>query len=129
MPFVSFTPDELLRGKVLTPGWYRMLIQSVGEQPSKDGNSTNYPVEGIVIRNADDGSEDFAGVPVIWNFNSKALGFTVGYFQALGIEIQPNTRYELKVGEGQQIDVFVENDTYNGRLVNRINHKYRPARG
>ena len=26
---------------------------------------------------------------------------------------------------GHEIDVFVENDTYQGRLVNRVNHKYR----
>ena len=128
MPIISFTDRDLLRGKVVTPAWYRVHLDSVGEQPSKDGGSTNYPVEGTIQFNADDGSKDFANVPITWNFNSKALGFAVGFLAALGQAAEPGKRYELSSAAGKDIDVFVENDTYNGNLVNRVNHKYRVPR-
>jgi hypothetical protein len=128
MPIIGFTDRDILRGKVVTPGWFRVKIESVGESPSKDGGSTNYPVEGTIIKNADDGSTDFAGVPLDWNFNSKAIGFSVGFLAALGVDVKANQRYDLGNAAGKEIEVFVENDTYQGRLVNRVNHKYRPLR-
>jgi len=127
MPVVGFSIRDMLRGKVVTPAWYRMRIESIGEAPSADGKSTNYPVEGTIVKNAENGSEEFAGVPVDWNFNSKALGFAVPFLQSLGVEVKPGERYELAQAAGTDVEVFVENDTYQGRMVNRVNHKYRPV--
>jgi hypothetical protein len=127
-PIIGFTDRDILRGKVILPGWYRVSIVGVGENPSKDGGSTNYPVEATVIKNAEDGSTDFVGVPLDWNFNSKAIGFAVGYLSALGYEVASGKRFDLANTAGKEIEVFVENDTYQGRLVNRVNHKYRPLR-
>ena len=125
MPVISFSQRDLLRGKIITPAWYRVKIEGVTEKPSNDGGSTNYPVEGTVIRNADTGDEEFTGVPIDWNFNSKAIGFAVGFLEALGISTEAQKRYDLANAAGHEIDVFIENDTYQGRLVNRVNHKYR----
>jgi hypothetical protein len=127
MPMIEITERDILRGKIVTPGWYRVRVDTVGEAPAKDqtkGPSTNYPVEGTIIKNADDGSTEFAGVPLDWNFNSKATGFTIPFLSAFGVEVKPG-RVDLKAAEGRELDVFVENDTYNNRLVNRVNHKYR----
>ena len=131
MPIVSFSARDLMRGKVVTPGWYRMKIESVGEAPAKaseKGPSTNYPVEGTILFNGDNGDREFAGVPIDWNFNSKAIGFAVGFLQAFGVEVKEGTRFDLASAAGREVDVFVENDTYQNRLVNRVNHKYRPVR-
>jgi hypothetical protein len=131
MPVVSFSDRDLLRGKVVTPGWYRTRIDNVGEAPAKTsekGPSTNYPVEATILFNGDTGDTEFASVPLDWNFNSKAIGFAVGFLQAFGVEVKANTRFDLKSAEGREVDVFVENDTYQNRLVNRVNHKYRPVR-
>lgn len=122
---VDFSDDDLKRGKVVQPAWYTLKIKSVGENPSKDGGSTNYPVEGIIIQNADDGSKDFEGVPVSWNFNSKYRSAMIGYLAALGITAEVGKRYDLSATEGSVLDVFVENDTWDGRVINRVNHKYR----
>jgi hypothetical protein len=67
-------------------------------------------------------------VPLDWNFNSKAVGFAVGFLQAFGVEVKAGMRFDLKSAEKRELDVFVENDQYQGRLVNRVNHKYRPIR-
>jgi len=127
MPTVSFSHRDLLRGRPIDPGWYLVKIESVGEAPSKDQGSTNYPVEATVIKNADTGDEKFAGMPIEWNFNSKAIGFARGYLESLGVNLEADKRYELSQSAGELIEVFIENDTYQGRTVNRVNHKYRPA--
>jgi hypothetical protein len=127
MAFVELTERDINSGKVVDPAWYRVRIDSVGEAPAKaseKGPSTNYPVEGTILMNADNGSKDFAGLPVQWNFNSKALGFTVGFLSALGAEVKPG-RVNLQAAEGKEIDVYIENGEWQGRIVNRINHKYR----
>ena len=128
MPMINFSAKDLLRGKVVEPAWYRVRIDSVGEAPSKDGGSTNYPVEATIIRNADNGNEEFKDAPLDWNFNSKAIGFAVGFLQAFGVEVKSGVRFDLANASGKELDVFVENDTWQGRLVNRVNHKYRAPR-
>jgi hypothetical protein len=127
MPIVTFGERDLLRGRVVEPAWYLMKIEAVGEAPSKDGGSTNYPVEGTIIKNAETGDEKFAGVPIEWNFNSKAMGFSRGFLESLGVTLEAGKRYDLAAAAGELIEVYVENDTWQGRTVNRVNHKYRPA--
>jgi hypothetical protein len=128
MPMISFDEKALLRGKLITPAWYRIRIEAIGEKPSKNGESTNYPVEAVILRNAEDGSLEFENVPLEWNFNSKAMGFAVGFLQACGVQVEPNKRYDLSALAGTELDVMVENDLYDGRMVNRVNHKYRTPR-
>ena len=62
MALMEFSKRDLLRGKVVTPAWYRVRIESVGEapaKPSEKGPSTNYPVEGTILFNADNGTTEF----------------------------------------------------------------------
>jgi hypothetical protein len=130
-PQWSFTNRDLLRGKIVTPAWYRVRIDSVGEAPAKDsgkGPSTNYPIEGTILFEGDTGSTEFANVPLDWNFNSKAMGFATGFLQSMGVELQEGVRYDPKAAEGREVDVYVENDTWQNRIINRVNHKYRPIR-
>jgi len=128
MPVISFTEKDLLRGKIVEPAWYRVRIDNVGEAPSKDGGSTNYPVEGVILCNADNGSEEFKGVPIEWNFNSKAIGFAVGFLQAFGVDVKAGARFDLNAAANKEVDVFIENDTWQGRMKNQVNHKYRQVR-
>jgi len=131
MPVIQFSDRDLLRGKLITPGWYRVIVNSVGEAPAKQsdkGPSANYPVEATILFHGDTGDKEFSGCPVDWNFNSKAIGFAVGFLQAFGVEVKSGTRFDLKSAEGREVDVFVENDTYQNRMVNRVNHKYRPVK-
>jgi len=131
-PIISFSDRDLLRGRVITPGWFRVRIDSIGETPAaaKEGRSpsTNYPVEATILFNGDNGDREFANTPLEWNFNSKAIGFAVGFLKAFGVEVKSGTRFDLKSAEGKELDVFVENGEYQGRLVNRVNHKYREPR-
>ena len=129
MPIITFSEKDILRSKIVEPAWYRVRIDSVGEKPSKDGGSINFPVEGTILGNADNGDKAFASVPLTWNFNSKAMGFAIGFLASFGVEVTPNSRVELDSASGKEIDIYVETDTYNGNLINRVNHKYRAPRG
>src|SRR6187551_3122117 len=105
MTIIQFSEADMSRGKIVEPAWYLMNIINVGEAPSKDGGSTNYPVEGTIIRNADNGDETFKGVTITWNFNSKAIGFAAGLLQALGADVKSNERYKLEMAAGKQVEV------------------------
>lgn len=129
MPVVNISPSDLLRNKVVEPAWYRMQINEVEEKLSKDQQSTNYVMEAVIIRNADTGDEKFAGVPIVWNFNSKAIGFVVNFLKVLlGEENVQAGRVDLAAAKGMEIEVMVENDTWDGRIINRVNHNYRSAK-
>ena len=128
MPTIEFGKRDLLRGKVVDPAWYRVRIENVSEAISKDGKSTNYPVEATILFNGDTGNTDFQMVPLDWMFNSKAVGFAVGFLAAFGVTAEVGKRFNLDIAIGKELDVFVENDTYQGRMVNRVNHKYRAPR-
>ena len=132
MTVISFSDSDLLRNKVVEPAWYVLDIQGHRTwTPTKDGQSNNCHMECVIVKNADNGSDDYAGVPIELQFNDKprARSFIEGFLRGLGIDIQSNTRYDLNNAVGQKIEAFIENDTYNGRLVNRCNHKYRVVRG
>ena len=129
-PIIEFNERDILRSKIVTPAWYRVRIENVGEKPSNDGQSINWPIEGTIICNADNGSKEFSGVPTPenWMFNSKAKGFATGFLESFGADIKAGSRFELNNTIGKELDVFIENGTYNGRVQNQINHKYRVAK-
>lgn len=127
MPIVEFSDRDLLRGTVVDPSWYRVFIEEIdatGEE-SKDKKSTNYKVEGTIMFDGDTGDTKFAGVPVTWNFNSKAMGFSKGLFESVGLKLEKNTRYRLEACAQREVDVFIGNKPYQGRTLNDINHQYR----
>jgi hypothetical protein len=125
---VAFSSEDMLRDKILDPGWYVVLIKDVVEGPSKDGGSTNYNVEGVVVAGAS-GESEFAGVPLRWNFNSKAISFAIGFLRALGVDVQPDTRYDLARAKDQTLQVYVRTGSYQDRPKNEVTHAYRPANG
>lgn len=128
---IAFSERDLARGILVTPDWYRVRIDDVVTKESKDKQSTNYVMEGTVICNANDGSTDFAGAIIVWNFNSKAPGFMQGLFKALmppDTKLVPNERYDLEATKGKEVDILIENGEWQGNIINRVNHKYRAVK-
>lgn len=125
---VKFSADDLKRSEVIDPDWYRVHINSVTAKPSKDQGSINYLVDGTILFNASNGDKKYANYKTPrWSFNSKAMGFTQGYFKALngGQALAADQEYDLEYGVGKEIDVMIENGEYNGALQSQINNKYR----
>lgn len=130
MPLVEFSERDLRRGTVVDPDWYRVRIEEIDAdgQLSKDQKSTNYVAEATILFNGETGDRKFAGVPITWNFNSKAMGFTRGLFEACGLELKANERYRLEACVGREIDMYIGNKPYQGRILNDVNHQYRKAK-
>jgi hypothetical protein len=51
-----------------------------------------------------------------------------GFLEALGYEVKAGARFDIAACAGKEIDAFIENNEYEGRISNRINHKYRKPR-
>lgn len=127
MPIVEFSDRDLLRGRVVDPDWYRVLIDEIDAEGelSRDQKSTNYKVEVTILFQADTGDAKFRGIPVTYNFNSKAMGFTRGLFEACGLPLKAKERYRLEACAGKEIDMFIGNKPYQGRTLNDVTHQYR----
>jgi len=129
MAIIQFTEKDLLRDKIVEPGMYKVHIDDVSNgEVSKDGKSINYIAEATIIKNADNGSEEFAGIPLTWNFNSKAIGFMKGLFEALGETVTAQSRFDTNALAGHDVEVQVLNDTYNNKMQNKVQHNYRKCR-
>lgn len=129
----SLSKKDVMGGKVYPPSWYRVKIDEVVTGPSKNVEkpSTNITYSGTIIMDSDTGDATYAEHPLTWMFNSRALGFTKGFLMALGVpetDIDETKKFDFKAAVGKEIDIYVENDTYEGRQVNKVNHKYRPVR-
>ncbi len=128
---IEFNDADVLRSRIVVPSWYRVRVKKVTEKPSKGGDSKNFWIEGEILFEADNGDKTFAGTPTpfAWLFSEKAMGFAYGFIAAVtGEEPTVGKRYDLEAAEGKELDVFIENDTYNGQIQNKINHKYRAVR-
>lgn len=127
----EFSKKDLVSGKVYEPAWYRVRVDSVQAEPSKDGGSTNYWLIGTILFNADDGSRTYEDHPIRWNFNSKWMAPAKGFLVALGTpeeDITEGKRFTLDAALGKELDVYIENGLYEGRQNNKVNHKYRLPR-
>ncbi len=120
MPIVTFSKRDLLQGKVVNPSWYRCKVDAVGENPSKDQGSTNYPVDVTVLFDGETGATEFTDVPVTFNFNSKAIGMAVPFLGALGVEVVAEKRMDLKAAEGMTLDIYIGNKQFEGRILNDV---------
>ena len=129
MPMIEFSDEDVKRGRILPPAWYLVKVTGCEEKLSKDGKSTNYNLSGVILKNMEQEDPDIAGTPTPrWSFNSKAPGFAIGLFKALGDDITKPGRRDLEAMVGMEVQVFIENDEYEGKIQNQINHKYRPAK-
>lgn len=126
MPIIELSARDINRSKVVEPAWYRVRIDSITEGASSKGDSTNYRVEGTILHNADTGDTTFAEVPTpYWNYNSKAMGFVTELLRALGEEPTPG-RIELRNAEGKEIDAFIGNKLFEGKMSNELGQLRKP---
>lgn len=134
MPLIEITSQDLKATQIVTPAWYRVLVKKIGDfKVSTSGKSNVCFPEGEILFNADDGSKEFEGcpTPVSWNFNDSARGKQdiVSFVTAItGQEIKEPQRIDLTAAEGKQVDVFIGNDLYEGKMTNKVEGKYRHPR-
>lgn len=132
MAFIEFTDSDILGSKLITPGWYEVVIESVKPELSKKQDSTNYWLKGKVIKNADNGSIEFQGCPTpfLWMINSKAGFSAVPILRAIGKEPTPGSRFDPETLAGKRLEMFIGNgiNPNNQQMTNVQTGQYRPLR-
>lgn len=132
MPIIEFSPEDILSGVIVEPAWYHVRVNGIGEKESSKKTSTNYPVEATIAYNADNGDETFKGVPLNernWQFNSKIPAFIIDFIKAVsGGDVEANKRFELNDAVGRELDIYIGNSTWEGRIKNNVTHQYRVTR-
>lgn len=119
----TVTREDMLRSKVLDPGWYKVKVKKVSQETAKsDGESTNTWVDMTVIGgpNQQDGTLP-VDVPVRRCFSEKAPGFIVPFLTAMGAKIdQAGGTFDIEKAVGKELLVYVANRMWEGSLQNDV---------
>lgn len=120
MPVITFTQGDILRGKLLDPGWYTFKITTINQITAKAGGSINTVVTFELRNHAAQGKE------IQLYFNSKAKSGIIPVFAAVVGPVEPGSPYDTDDLLNKEIDCKVVHDTYEGNLKNDIT-EFLPA--
>jgi hypothetical protein len=122
-------PEDIKRGKVVDPGRYSARITTVSDKLSKPNEAGEQSMNTVVTFVITSGA--FKDVPITVYFNEKAPGTVVPLLTALGYKVDEDAGFDVDLDEstlgGREVDIFVDNDLYQGRKVNKI-VQYAPHR-
>ncbi len=122
---VNFSKSQLLRGTILTPGWFKASIKSLEEKLSRDKESMNHKYTFAVVQ---PGRPDDERIDVEHIFNSKAMGRMIPFIVAMTGKKPQEIIDGLESGEfafdtesviGKELQVRIKNEEYEGNLQNR----------
>lgn len=114
MPVITFTQGDILRGKLLDPGWYTFKITKIEQATAKAGGSINT----IITFQLENHSA--AGKEIQLYFNSKAKSGIIPVFAAITGPVEPGSSYDTDDLLQKSLDCKVIHDTYEGNLKNDI---------
>lgn len=121
MSKIRISREDMLKSKVVEPGWYPCEIVRSSEAPSKTDGSMNYTVEMKIL----DGP--FKDVTVYRLFNEKGMGYAVRFLESLGAKVDPDKggEFDLDRAVGKKLTVYIKNEIYEGQMRNRV-EDFRP---
>ena len=73
MPSVKFRREDFQGKTPIVPGWYTLEVKDFSERASKDGDSTNFWGEFVIVSDG-----QFSGLTLRHCFNEKALAYAGG---------------------------------------------------
>jgi hypothetical protein len=117
---VTFSTDDILRSKIVPPGWYSLLVKSMSEEQAGTDGSDLYVYRLIVQGGGDPKQGDVKGVPLRFQISEKGLSFGVEFLQACGQEVKNGVPVELAKVVGANIEGFVQRGEYKGRPTNEL---------
>jgi len=114
------TREDMLRSKVLDPGWYKIKVVKMWEEKASDGESMNTWIEGKVISGpAQKDGSNIVDTPTRRCFSEKAPGMATPFLRAIGCNVTENGfSGDIEKGIGQEILAYNENRMYEGRMMN-----------
>ena len=126
---ITITKEDLLKSKLLEPGWYKARVLQTTTKPAKTDGSTVFTLEMLVTAgpNQKDGSAP-AGVKLYRTYSEKATGFATKFFQVLGATIDPNgnNKLDFDAANGRELGVFVKNELNNRGVMQNVVEDFQP---
>jgi len=113
MPKITITPEDLLKGQLHEPGWFKGEIVFATAKPSKDKQSMNY--EYGLSYDTGDKRPGYEKREITSRFNSQAVGFMIPFLAALsGL---PEKEFRQKaLQENKEIDIIWD-DSLKGQKI------------
>jgi hypothetical protein len=116
----GITESDVKKAVQINQGWYPVLVDNAYEKPASTDGSKLVVFEGHII------GGEFDGCPLVWQFSEKAPSFAIPFFKALGApigekgtEFEKGGQFDEKRAIGKTIKVFVKNEMYQGRMLNK----------
>jgi len=120
---LTITKEDLLKSKILEPGWYPTKVRGTTTKSATTDGSTVFTVEFAVTGgpNQKDGSSPI-GVTLYKTYSEKAPGFAVKFFQTIGALIDPEkgATVDFDAAKNRELKVFVKNDLWKGVMRNVV---------
>jgi len=114
LPF-TITRADMLRSKVVEPGWYATKVTKVSQEPASTDGSTNTIVDMIITQPG-----AFEGVPLRRYFSEKAPGFAAPFLIAVGCNLGDNGAVvDFERAVGREILTYIKNEMYGDRQTNK----------
>jgi hypothetical protein len=111
-------PSDVLRAKIVEPGWYPAVITDVVDSVAGTDQSANCTVHFQIL----DGK--FKDVPVSRLFNEKAPGFAIGLIEALTkAKVSETEETAVSLDKdiiGRKVMLEVKNDMYKNQMQNKV---------
>ena len=106
MARVTFTQEDILRSKLVKPGWYPVLVSKFTEDTAGTDGSALFVYE-LKIE-----SGSYKDVPLRFQVSEKALGMGIEFVEACGFAVVAGQPMELEKCLGKHIDAFVQRGEY-----------------
>lgn len=113
MARVTLSQQDILRSKLVAPGWYPLLVKSHSEEAAGTDGSALYVYELII----EDGA--FKGVPIRFQVSEKALGMGIEFWEASGVPVTPGVAIETDKAVGKKVEGFIQRGEYKGKGNNQ----------
>lgn len=120
MPIIQFTTADVLRAKLLDPGYYSFKIVKI-EGPKENANKDGFNY--FVFFELIDEGEGFDGKQIKHTFSNKAISMMLPLVQAVrgGEKIEPKDFvFDTDELSNTKVDGKVTQETYEGQLNNKL---------
>lgn len=120
--FFQVTREDMLRGKILDPGWYKAKVTKVSQDPSNAGDSTNTWVNFTILGGPEQKDKSNpAETPVRRCFSEKAPGFIVPFLAACGAQVGQNGgNFDIEKSVNKEMLIYVGNKMYENKPQNDV---------
>ena len=122
MGVLQLKSADILRSKLVTPGWQPIEVVKVSFEPAKSdgGASMNHVLDHEISEG------EFAGVPLRDWISEKAAGTGMAYLKGCGFKIpDKGGDFNLDQTIGKKLMAHVETKEFGGRFMNTVTD-YRP---